>query len=173
MRSHVDYDFIGLLLANHSDRRIYIIDAGGLLCAGSLEQMQISGWEVTFEVCGSEKWRRTSINMLRVLSHDVADSMMNDVADSMMAHTIESDYRDTTQIARASSLSCNDSTFENQALSNGGESMHLSWAARGATQVPLMHSLRPLSQETFTFLSSTLPLTSAASCAAPSPTSFT
>ena len=32
MRSHVDYDFIGLLLATHSDRRIYIIDAGGLLC---------------------------------------------------------------------------------------------------------------------------------------------
>ena len=38
MRSHVDYDFIGLLLATHSDRRIYIIDAGGLLCAGSLER---------------------------------------------------------------------------------------------------------------------------------------
>jgi len=37
MRSHVDYDFIGLLLATHSDRRIYIIDAGGLMCAGNLK----------------------------------------------------------------------------------------------------------------------------------------
>ena len=35
MRSHVDYDFIGLLLATHSDRRIYIRPA---VCAGSLER---------------------------------------------------------------------------------------------------------------------------------------
>jgi len=38
MRSHINYNLLGLFLATPCNQRIYIIDTGGLLCAASLER---------------------------------------------------------------------------------------------------------------------------------------